>query len=133
MSGKKRKKKHGILNLEIVFFFSRNSRPARNTYCIVSYPYCVPDITNDYDGFTFLRHPFVRLLSAYQGKVVNTKNYFPGLFNVFQSANASQEYRPPSFSSFVDLLLRGLHVKTSDWHVDSFIAHCRMCEIELVS
>lgn len=83
-------------------------------------------------GVTMVRHPFVRLFSAYQDKVYADQTYakqaFPRTSDFFRNGRDGA-YTPPSFATFVDLLLRGKY-QLDDIHFRPYGLNCAMCDIE---
>ena len=80
-----------------------------------------------YPGITFVRHPFVRLFSAYQDKFVAHPLYGKYMKQFFDKRG---EFFPPSFSSFVDILLAGTSFPSRDIHIYPMVYSCAMCDIK---
>ena len=80
-------------------------------------------------SFSFVRHPFERLVSCYNDKVLGNngtffRKKFPGWFNGWYRDNHS-------FPSFVDLILNKYKtVKISNVHWNPISSHCNYCDIE---
>ena len=82
---------------------------------------------------TFVRHPFVRLVSTYQDKVVDhdhRKLYkswrkeslrFPSSQRIVENI--------PNFDQFVEFLLSMDHIATRDPHVDFYWRKCDLCHM----
>ena len=80
-------------------------------------------------SFSFVRHPFERLVSSYNDKVLgNNGAYFRKTF----PSVANGWYRDNhSFPSFVDLILNKYkNVKISNVHWNPISDHCDYCDIE---
>ena len=78
-------------------------------------------------GFTFVRHPFVRLVSAYLDKVVNNDYHRWRKKTIFYKR---LKYTPdiiPRFDLFVDYILSGK--EDSDNHIQAYWRHCDVCHI----
>ena len=78
-----------------------------------------------------VRHPFVRLFSAYQDKVYTDQTYAKQTFGRVTELFRTEKdgaYNPPSFATFVDLLLRGKY-RQDDIHFRPFGRNCAMCDI----
>ena len=81
-------------------------------------------------SFSFVRHPFERLVSAYKDKVLsNDGHYFK---YSFRNAAALRWYQNnKSFPAFVDLVLNGYKgIRVPNVHWSPITPHCKYCEIE---
>jgi hypothetical protein len=74
---------------------------------------------------TFVRHPFVRLVSAFQDKVVDS-NHRNWRRKVSQFPTSHE--KQPNFEQFVDFIL-DMKVP-NDGHISFFWMACDMCHIE---
>ena len=90
-------------------------------------------IKNKMLSFSFARHPFERLVSAYKDKVLKIDKFLR--MNWFQKVY-SYVYRNwykknNSFPSFVDLILNKYkNMKISNIHWESITNNCNYCDIE---
>ena len=77
--------------------------------------------------FTFVRHPFVRLVSAYQFLIVeNQAKYLYGHHPWIKKWYKKNH----SFSSFVNLVLQKYKVNFVNGHWVPFYTHCNLCEVD---
>ena len=83
--------------------------------------------------FTIVRHPFERLVSAYRDKFELAKKYsyiYSHYANkVLNTTSAGSRTRRPSFSDFVNYLLRTPVAQYNDHWVPMWL-HCHLCQIE---
>jgi len=85
--------------------------------------------------FTIVRHPFERLVSAYRDKFELAKKYayvyshFANKILNLTSPLQMTRHRRPTFSEFVDYLLREPVEKYND-HWIPYWLHCHVCEME---
>ena len=85
---------------------------------------------NNMLSFSFVRHPFERLVSAYKDKVLSNNGLF--FKNKLGNTAALRWYQNnKSFPAFVDLVLNGYKGKSvRNGHWDPITPHCRYCDIE---
>jgi len=85
--------------------------------------------------FTIVRHPFERLVSAYRDKFELSKKYayvytmYASKILGLKSLTDTQRVRRPTFSEFVDYLLR-VPVQQFNDHWVPYWLHCHVCEME---
>lgn len=85
--------------------------------------------------FTIVRHPFERLASAYRDKFELAKKYayiyshFANKILNLASPLEVNKHRRPTFSEFVDYLLR-MPVERFNDHWVPYYLHCHVCEME---
>ena len=81
-------------------------------------------------SFSFVRHPFERLVSAYNDKVLSNEGEF--FRRKFLPALTKEWYQKNhSFPSFVDFILNGYKsLKVSDVHWNPYSGNCNYCSVQ---
>ena len=85
--------------------------------------------------FTIVRHPFERLVSAYRDKFELAKKYayvytmYASKILGLKTPTEAERVRRPTFSEFVDYLLR-VPVQQFNDHWVPYWLHCHVCEME---
>ena len=82
--------------------------------------------------FTFVRHPFERLVSAYRDKFEFSRKYgyvYSMYVGKILNQNVLLNNRRPTFKEFVEYLLRERVEEYND-HWMPYWLHCHMCEME---
>ena len=81
-------------------------------------------------SFTFVRHPFERLVSAYKNKFLQHKGI--ELFKKHDGDTILQWYKNNhSFPAFIDLVLKGYNgKKVTNTHWNPITPTCRYCDVE---
>ena len=76
--------------------------------------------------FTFVRHPFVRLVAVYNDRVVSSN--FNGWQQDIQKMNGKGADDEVTFPEFVDFVLK--NIAGDSEHLDTYYHHCDMCRIK---
>ena len=85
-----------------------------------------------YFKFVFVRHPLIRLVSAYRDKIEPGTGWYGQLMlpSVMKYLRKDGDKTPISFQEFTSYILRGEGPMVNNFHWAPYNIQCRFCEVQ---